>query len=89
MTGRHPVATVVEDAAHQNGRRVRDADMPFPGILGQLGLDGFERGTIEDRLMLADVGLAPIDHLADVEAVLEEMREGPHAILPASFRSAA
>src|SRR5262249_18031015 len=32
-------------------------------------------GTIDDGGMLAGMGLPPVDHLADVEAVLEKMRQ--------------
>jgi hypothetical protein len=35
----------------------------------ELGLDRIEGGAIDDRLMLAGVGLTPINDLADVEAV--------------------
>src|SRR6266853_6480705 len=89
MAGRHPVAAIVENPPPQNGGRVRDVHMPFQGTFGQPGLDGVERGAVEDRLMLAGMDLATVDDVADVEAVLEEMREGANAILPASFRPAA
>src|SRR6266849_1481315 len=88
MARRHSVAAVVENAAHQNGGRVYDTHMPFPGIFGQPGLDGVERGAVEDRLMLAGMDLAPVRDVADVEAVLEEMRQGADAISPAPHRPA-
>src|SRR6266851_3140649 len=89
MAGRHPVAAIVENSPHQNGGRVRDVRMPFQGTFGQPGLDGVERGAVEDRLMLAGMNFATVGHVADVEAVLEEMREGANAVSPASFRPAA
>src|SRR6266446_2189228 len=71
MAGRHPVAAIVENSPHQNGGRVRDVHMPFQGTFGQPGLDGVERGAVEDRLMLAGMNFATVGHVADVEAVLE------------------
>jgi hypothetical protein len=50
--------------------------MPFQGTFGQPGLDGVEHGAVDDRLMLAGMNFAPIDDVADVEAVLEEMSQG-------------
>src|SRR6266850_4522517 len=82
MAGRHPVAAIVENSPHQNGGRVRDLHMPFQGTFGQPGLDGVERGTVEDRLMLAGMNFATVGHVADVEAVLEEMREQPTLYRP-------
>src|SRR5260370_2376815 len=89
MAGRHPVALIVENSHDQNGGRVRDVRMPFQGTLGQAGLDGVERGAVEDRLMLAGMNFATVGHVADVEAVLEEMRERANAISPAPHRPAA
>src|SRR5258708_35678962 len=89
MAGRHPVAAIVENSPHQNGGRVRDVHMPFQGTFGQPGLDGVERGAVEDRLMLAGMNFATVGHVADVEAVLEEMRERGKAVSPPSFRTAA
>src|SRR5467141_4504754 len=83
MAGRHPVAAIVENSPHQNGGRVRNVRMPFQGTFGQPGLDGVERGAVEDRLMLAGMNFATIGHVADVEAVLEEMRERANAVSPA------
>src|SRR5229473_3354733 len=73
MAGRHPVAAIVENSPHQNGGRVRDVRMPFQGTFGQPGLDGVERGAVEDRLMLAGMNFATVGLVADVEAVLEEI----------------
>src|SRR5712671_335154 len=89
MAGRHPVAAIVENPPHQNGGRARDLHMPFQGTFGQPGLDGVERGAVEDRLMLAGMNFATVGHVADVEAVLEEMRERANAVSSASFRPAA
>jgi hypothetical protein len=39
-------------------------------LAASLGLHGLEQVTVEDRLMLPKIQLAPIDDLADVEPVL-------------------
>src|SRR5207253_2691580 len=50
----------------------------------KLGLHRREQGTIQNRRLLAAMDLATVDHLADIEAVLEQMGECPHAkALPA------
>src|SRR5260370_36634712 len=89
MAGRHPVAAIVENPPHQSGGRVRNLRMPFQGTFGQPGLDGVERRAVEDRLMLAGMDFATVGHVADVEAVLEEMRERANAVSAALFRPAA
>src|SRR5260370_21966095 len=89
MGGGHAVAAIVENSPHQNGGGVRDVQMPFQGTFGPPGLDGVERGAVEDRLMLAGMNFATVGHVADVEAVLEEMRERANAVSSASFRPAA
>src|SRR5258706_14574437 len=89
MAGRHPVAAIVENSPHQNGRRVRDVRMPFQGTFGQPGLDGGERGALEDRLMLAGMNFATAGHAADVEAVLKGKRGRANGESPASFEPAA
>src|SRR6516225_7472984 len=43
-----------------------------------------EQGTIHNRRLFAAMDLAPVDHLADIEAVLEQIRERPHAKAPAA-----
>src|SRR5215472_5522833 len=43
-----------------------------------------EQGTIHNRRLFAAMDLAPVDHLADIEAVLEQIRERPHAEAPAA-----
>src|SRR5438132_9074622 len=48
----------------------------------KLGLHRREQGTIHNRRLFAAMDLAPVDHLADIEAVLEQMGERPHAKAP-------
>jgi hypothetical protein len=47
---------------------------PGTDIFGEPRLDRIEGGAIDDRLVLAGVGRTAINHLADVEAVLEKMQ---------------
>jgi hypothetical protein len=38
-------------------------------------VDGFEQSEVENRLVLALVGLTTVNDLAQIKAVLQEMRE--------------
>jgi hypothetical protein len=84
-----PIAAVVEDAAHQDGGGTFDAHPPRPSVVGKLGLDSFEGGTIDDGGMLAGMSVTLVDHLADVEAVFEEMRQSAHTVRSATLGGAA
>src|SRR5262249_2381932 len=57
-------------------------------VLGKLSLDSFEGGTIDDGGMLARMSLPPVDHLADIEAVFEKMRQRAHAVGTATLDAA-
>src|SRR6266481_12435 len=74
----HPVAAVVEDAASENGGRALESNLPVDLVGGELGLHGLEQSPVEDRLLRPAMHLAAIDHLADVEPVLEEIGERAH-----------
>jgi hypothetical protein len=76
----HAIAAVVENATRQDGGRVIEAHLSCPGVLCEQGLDSLEGGTIDGGGMLARMSLTPVDHLADVEAILEKMRQGAHAV---------
>src|SRR2546426_4535950 len=45
----------------------------------ELSFYRLEQRGIENGLVLTVVNLATVDHLADIEAVLEQIRERPHA----------
>jgi hypothetical protein len=75
----HTIAAVIEDATSQNGWRTLESDLPPDGIGDELGLHRLEQLSLENRLMLATMSRASIDHLADVEPVLEQMSEGTYA----------
>src|SRR6516162_1843384 len=72
LSNRRPLSTAGEPRSRQ--RRAR------PGR--KLGLHRREQGTIHNRRLFAAMDLAPVDHLADIEAVLEQMGERPHAKAP-------
>ena len=57
----------------QNGRRAPAPDLSCHSVGGELGLHGREQVTVEDRIMLAPMRLVPMDHVADVEPVLEQV----------------
>src|SRR5450759_3710384 len=75
----HTVAAVVEDATGQNGGRALDLHLPRDGVCGELGLHGLEQVTVEDWIVLPTIHLAPVDDLAKVEPVLEQVGERSHA----------
>src|SRR6266852_7111979 len=80
----HAVAAVIEDAAGKDGRRALQPDLPVDGVGGEFFLHHLEQGAIEDRRMLPAMHLAAVDHLADVEPVLEQIGEGAHPEADAS-----
>ena len=78
MAWAHAVATLVEHAAAQEGGRGSQPAPPLNRPSCKPRLHGREQRTIEDRFMITLVSLAAVDHLADVEAVLEQIGERPH-----------
>ncbi len=46
---------------------------------GALRLHRLEQVAVENRLVLSAMGLAPIDHLSNVEPVFEQMGQRAHA----------
>jgi hypothetical protein len=82
VAGRHAIAAVVEDAAHQEGGRTFNAHPPRPSVLGKLGLDSFEGRTIDDVRMLAGMGLPPVDHPQGitVAAIMKETGWQQHSV---------
>src|SRR6266446_7464078 len=80
----HAVATSVKKAPAQDGGRAPQPAAPRARLGRKLGLHRREQGTIHNRRLFAAMDLAPVDNLADIEAVLEQMGERPHAkALPA------
>ena len=67
----HAVAPIVKEAAAQDGGRAPEPAAPRHCLGCELGLHRLEQREIENRLVHTAVNLAPVDHLADIEAVLE------------------
>src|SRR5262249_60499124 len=80
----HAVATIVKKAPAQERGRAPQLAAPRARLGRKLGLHRREQRTIHNRRLFAAVDLAPVDHLADIEAVLEQMGERPHAKPPAA-----
>src|SRR6516225_3888960 len=73
----HAVAVVIEDATGQNGGRAPEPVLPSHRAGGELGLDGVKQVALKDRLMFPAIYLSPIDYVAHVEPVLEQMGKRP------------
>ena len=71
----HAVAEIVIEAAGEKGRRGLCPEPAGDRALRQPSLDRLEEVAREDRLMIADMDLAPIGDLADVESAAQEMVE--------------
>jgi len=67
----HAVAAIVKEATAQDGGRAPQSAAPRHCLGRELGLHRLEQRGIENGLVLTAVNLAPVDHLADIEAVLE------------------
>jgi hypothetical protein len=52
-----------------------EPDLPRDGVGAELCLNGLEQVALEDRLVLPAMHLAAVDDLADIELVLEQIRE--------------
>src|SRR4051812_31886352 len=72
----HPVAAIVEDATGENGWGFSQPDLPLHRLCGKPGLDGFELRLLDDRLVIASMYLAAINHHVDIEPVLQQVRHG-------------
>ena len=70
---------MVKKAPAQDGGRAPQPAAPRARLGRKLGLHRLEQGTIHNRRLFAAMDLATVDHLADIEAVLEQMGERPHA----------
>jgi hypothetical protein len=84
----HAVAAVVEDTTGEDGGRALEPNPPVDGVGGELGLHGLEQVTVEDRLVLPAMQLAPVSDFANVEPVLQQIGEGAHAEADAPHQSA-
>src|SRR5207253_7263438 len=78
MVRTHAVAALVEEASGQKAGQAAQPTPPLARLGGKSGLRRLEQGPIKDRLVVAGMHLAAVDHLADVEAVLEQIGQRPH-----------
>src|SRR5262245_46202871 len=78
----HAVAAIVKQAPAQQRGRAPQPAAPRARPGRKLGLHRREQRTIHNRRLFAAMDLATVDHLADIEAVLEQMGERPHAKAP-------
>src|ERR1700674_4839117 len=84
----HAVAAVIEDATGQDAGGTPEPNFAGNRIGGKLGLDGLKQLAIEDRLMLSGVNPAAVHDLADVEPILEQMRQRTDAEADAATHAA-
>src|SRR5262249_44797598 len=68
VSKRRPLRSAGEPRSRQRRARAWAVSLPAPP----------RTGTIHNRRLFAAMDLAPVDHLADIEAVLEQMGERPH-----------
>src|SRR5262245_2192140 len=78
----HAVAAIIKQAPAQERGRAPQPAAPRARLGRKLGLHRHEQDTIHNRRLFAAMDLAPVDHLADIEAALEQMGERPHAKAP-------
>jgi len=76
MARAHAIVPIVADETRQEGRRAGPPDPAVHRSFLQLRLHGQEQLLVDDRRVLAFMHFAPVDDLADVEAVL--MHEPAH-----------
>src|SRR5205814_10467811 len=67
----HAVAAMVKKAPAQERGRAPQPAAPRARLGHKFGLRRREQGTIHNRRLFTAMDLAPVDHLADIEAVLE------------------
>src|SRR2546426_440958 len=79
MRWAHAVAPIVKETTAQDGGRAPYPAAPRHCLGCELGLHRLEQREIENGLVLTAVNLAPVDHLADIEAVLKQISERPYA----------
>jgi hypothetical protein len=76
VRGAHAVASIIEDATGQNGRRASELGPTTHCVFSELGLHGLEQLPLKDRLMSTGMDRAAIGDLANVKAVLDAGQDG-------------
>src|SRR5439155_16572570 len=82
----HAVAGSIKNESAQERGRAPQPAAPRERLGRKLGLHRRKQPRIENGLVLAAVNLATVDQLAGIEAVLEQIRERPHAEDSAAVR---
>src|SRR6516225_6189020 len=82
MARAHVVAAIVEEDSREEGRRARAAQLTVHGPVAKLRLHRFEQSPVDYRFVLTAIHLATIDDVADIEAVLQDVRERSHHEAP-------
>ena len=72
---RHAMATVIKDAARQQGFGFHPGGIMIVHLLRQFGLDSIEQGPVDNGRLLAGQDLALEDDLSNVKPVAQEMRD--------------
>ena len=83
------MAVFIEQTPGQERGRAANPASPLDGLAGELGLHGFEHGGIEDRRVITAIGLAMVDDLSKVEAILQEMGEPADPDFSSAHRSSS
>src|SRR5258708_38441692 len=69
------IGAVMEDTAGQEGLGLHTCGFVTVHLFGQLGLDGLEQVPIDNGRLLALEDLTLKRHVADIEAIVEQMGE--------------
>src|ERR1700746_2954000 len=76
MARRHPIAISIKQHTGEEARlAISRARVPLGGIAGKLSLNGVPQRLIDDRRVLARMGLLLVNDLASVNAVLQHQVE--------------
>src|SRR5215211_4938124 len=75
----HAATVRIKDAAGEERGWATQPAAPRHRLGGKLALHRRKQRGIENGLVFTAVNGATVDHLADIEAVLEQMRERAHA----------
>ena len=76
MARRHPIAVSIKQHTGEEARlAISRARVPLGGIAGKLSLNGIPQRLIDDRRVLARMGLLLVNDLASVNAVLQHQVE--------------
>src|SRR6201984_3662276 len=76
MARSHPIAVAIKTHTGEKARlAISRARVPLGGIAGKLSLNGIPQRLIDDRRVLARMGLLLVNDLASVNAVLQHQVE--------------